>query len=48
MEFKGQVGQDKWVCEKLNHKRNGYVIDREDILCGGLAFEDWYVNKKLL
>lgn len=27
---------------------NGYVIDREDILCGGLAFEDWYVNKKLL
>jgi len=84
MEFKGQVGQDKWVCDRLGYKiggyfmdigaydgvklsntsyldggvlkakikdimlSNGYVIDREDILCGGLAFEDWYVNKKLL
>lgn len=24
---------------------NGYKIYRKDIECGGLAFEDWYINK---
>jgi FkbM family methyltransferase len=27
MEFTSQVGQDKWVCEFFNYKRDGYFID---------------------
>lgn len=27
MEFTSQVGQDKWVCEFFNYKKNGYFID---------------------
>jgi len=27
MEFTSQVGQDKWVCEFFNHKRNGFFLD---------------------
>lgn len=27
MEFKGQVGQDKWVCEFFNYKRDGFFLD---------------------
>ena len=27
MEFTSQIGQDKWVCEFFNYKRNGYFID---------------------
>jgi FkbM family methyltransferase len=26
-EFTSQVGQDKWVCEKLGYKRHGYFLD---------------------
>jgi len=27
MEFTSQIGQDKWVCEFFNYKREGYFID---------------------
>ena len=27
MEFKGQVGQDKWVCDRLGYKIGGYFMD---------------------
>jgi FkbM family methyltransferase len=27
MNFKSQVGQDKWVCEFFNNKRGGYFLD---------------------
>lgn len=27
MEFVSQAGQDKWVCDKLKNKANGYFID---------------------
>jgi len=27
MEFTSQIGQDMWVCELFNYKRNGYFID---------------------
>jgi len=27
MKFTSQVGQDKWVCEELNYKKDGYFLD---------------------
>src|SRR4030042_3270002 len=27
MEYRSQVGQDKWVCEFFRNKRNGYFLD---------------------
>jgi FkbM family methyltransferase len=27
MDYKSQIGQDYWVCNSLNNKRNGYFID---------------------
>ena len=27
MEFTSQVGQDKWVCEFFNYKKNGFFLD---------------------
>lgn len=27
MEFVSQAGQDKWICEYFNYKKNGYFLD---------------------
>lgn len=27
MSFKGQIYQDRWVCETLEYKKNGYFLD---------------------
>ncbi len=27
MEFKSQIGQDRWVCEFFSYKKNGYFVD---------------------
>jgi FkbM family methyltransferase len=38
IKFRSQVGQDAWVCEKLNYKTEGYFIDI------GSADGKWFSN----
>jgi|6_EtaG_2_1085325.scaffolds.fasta_scaffold28324_2 hypothetical protein len=46
IEFKSQIGQDKWVCETLNYKKQGIYVD---IGCRGPHWDNntYYFEKAL-
>ena len=46
MEFTSQIGQDRWVCEKLRNKRNGYFLDLGAF--DGISFNNTYYLEKML
>lgn len=46
MQFNSQIGQDKWVCQMLENKRNGYFIDIG--ACDGVTISNTYVLEKEL
>ena len=46
MEFTSQIGQDRWVCEKFNYKRNGYFLNLG--ACDGIFYDNTYYLEKEL
>jgi len=46
MKFTSQIGQDQWVCERFNYKRNGYFI--EIGAADGIRISNTYYLEKTL
>jgi hypothetical protein len=46
MNFTSQIGQDRWVCEKFNYKKNGYFLNLGAY--DGIFYDNTYYLEKEL